>query len=223
MRVRAITPIRVGREELRRRQVRYDRLSPPGVVVELEDLPDRSDVPRALDDDDAVRASEAVVASLVAATDPSRHDVILPDCVLDPAVGIVDSPLPLVGISGLVSHHLRSLGLRYATVARNQAISDELTRKLAFHDTDDGLTDALVLDLSLDAIADDRAWDEALGVARRRAADGGADVVVNGCSAVDLLGTDDRLPPVIDPTAQALRLLDVGAAMLVGGAVEAVR
>lgn len=210
MRIRAITPIHVGGEELRRRQARYNRLAPPGLELHLHDLPDGSEVPRALGDDDAVRASEAAVAAAAAETDPNRYDVIVPDCVLDPAVGVATAPLPLVGISALVVHHLTALGRRYAIVTRNRAISDEYVRKLAFYGFDGDLTGALVLDLAFDAIADDRVWDQALRAAREKAAAGGAAVVVNGCSAVDLLDAVDGLPPALDPTALALRLLAAG-------------
>ena len=63
MRIRAITPIRVGATELARRQRRYRRLSPAAIEVTLVDLEDGPDVPRALETEDDVRRSERLVVA----------------------------------------------------------------------------------------------------------------------------------------------------------------
>lgn len=222
MRIRAITPIHVGRDELARRQARYHRLSPTGLTVDLHDLPAGSEIPRSLEDADGVQASEEAVGAAIRETDPAAYDLVLPDCVLDPAVGVVTGPVPVVGIMGLVSHHLSSLSRPYASVTRNEAIRVELARKLTEYGTDRLHTGGLVLDLSFDAIADDDAWGEALLGARRAAAEAGARVVVNGCSAVELFDRHDGLPLAIDPTALALELLASTASRHAGGAARVV-
>ena len=61
-------------------------------------------------------------------------------------------------------------------------------------------------------IADDARWVAALGGAVDALAGDGAELVVNGCSAVDLDGADPFPVPVVDPTALALRLIGAGEA-----------
>jgi len=102
VRIRAITPIRVGATELARRQRRYRRLSPAAIEVTLVDLEDGPDVPRALETEDDVRRSERLVVAEARRTSAEEFDVVLPDCVLDPGVGVgADTPVPLVGILSL--------------------------------------------------------------------------------------------------------------------------
>lgn len=202
-RVLAITPIRVTDEELARRQARYDRLSPPGVEVHLDNLADTPGVPRALDTAEQVATSERLMAAQLAGADPSRYDALLPDCVLDPVVGTDhDLPLPLHGLTRLSAHHLAGLGVRIGAVARNRAIADELDRKLASY----GLATAgptAVMDLSFDAIADDAVWAAAVADTVTGL---DVDVVLNACSAVEV-GEQGSGPRLVDPTRTALALL----------------
>src|SRR5690606_23971595 len=101
MRVKAITPMHVGAEEIERRQRRYDRLAPAGMTITLFDLPASDGTPVALETADDIRASESLVIEAALATDPAQFDAILPDCVLDPGVPELDrrSPLPVLGIT----------------------------------------------------------------------------------------------------------------------------
>jgi len=204
MRVRAITPIHVDAGELARRQRRYDTLAPPGVCVHLDDLGDGADVPRALETVDDIRRSEALVRAQLRRTDPAEYEVVLPDCVLDPAVDAdPDQPVPVLGILRLATHLLAATGQRFAAVARNRAIADELARKVAGYGLGDLLTDVRVLGLEVSQIPDDTAW---AGAIRRAVAGTDAPVVINGCSAVEVAQRDER-PRVVDPTAAALRML----------------
>src|SRR5689334_183738 len=99
MRLLSITPIVVDEAELARRQARYDELAPEGVTVVLELLGTDPDLPRALETDDDVRASEAALQARYAAVDPTGWDGYLPDCVLDPLTGTDHGlPRPVFGI-----------------------------------------------------------------------------------------------------------------------------
>lgn len=213
LRIRSITPIHVGPEELGRRQARYDAFSPAGVRVTLEDLPDAPDVPRELATVEDIEASEQAVMVAALGTDPSRFDLILPDCVLDTGVARIRAagpPVPVVGLSELTSGFVNGLGLRLAAVTRNVPIGDALDRVISSSTPTGTFVGVENLDLSFADISDDVRWNGALEAARQRIeSSGGADVILNGCSAVDVTIGDGM--PVFDPTRLALRLLAVAA------------
>ena len=207
LRVRSITPIDVPPTELARRQRRYDRLSPTGISVTLDNVGDRA--PTALDTEADIRASDQLVAHLACDTDADRFDVVVPDCVLDPGIDAA-APVPVVGLLRLAAGHCAAVGTRFGAVTRNPAIGEELARRLRRYGLDASFVGNDVLDLGFDAIADDARWQAAVGVARDRLASQGARVVLNGCSAVDL-GDDAAAGPVVfDPTRLALALLGAG-------------
>jgi allantoin racemase len=210
LRVRSVTPIRVGPEELRRRQARYDQFSPAGVQVVLEDLPASDAMPRQLATRADIEASDAAVAEVLLDTRPDQFDVLLPDCVLDPGLDRIraaDPAVPAVGLSELVSRFVTGLGLPLAAVARNRPIGEELDRRLRAYGLGGHYWGVEVLDLSFDDIADDARWNAALSATRDRLTGVGA--ILNGCSAVDV-ATDGGVP-VFDPARLALRLLGVAA------------
>jgi Asp/Glu/hydantoin racemase len=202
MRILAITPIAVDDEELARRQQRYDRLSPAGLSVHLQNAGTGSEVPRALETEADIAASEAMLVDRFAAADAEEFDAYLPDCVLDPVVDhAAQLPRPVHGIGRLAGHYLAGLGVRPGAVARNQAIAAELDRKLAGY----GLTTepTAVMDLSVEDIADDATWAAAV---ERTVAGLNCRAVINACSAVEVTaGTGG--PVLLDPTATALRML----------------
>lgn len=203
MRILAITPIAVDDEELARRQARYDRLSPAGLTVHLENVGNGSEVPRALETAEDIVASEAVLLERYAAVDTHRYDAFLPDCVLDPVVEHADRmPRPVHGIGRLTAHYLAGLGLTTGAVARNQAIANELDRKLASY----GIATAkltVVMDLTVEDIADDATWAAAV---ERTVAGLDCQAVINACSAVEVTEHSGG-PLLLDPTAAALRMI----------------
>ena len=208
MRIRAITPIRVGATELARRQRRYRRLNPAAIEVTLVDLEDGPDVPRALETEDDVRRSERLVVAEARRTNAEEFDVVLPDCVLDPGVGVgADTPVPLVGILSLTAHLLAGTGARFAALTRNEAIAAELAAKVRYYGLADRLTEVRVLGLDVASIPDDSAWADAIG---RAVGDLPVATVVNGCSAVELQPHRSG-PVIVDPTATALRVLGLVA------------
>ena len=210
MQILAVTPIAVPEDELRRRQDRYNRLAPAGLTVTLHNLGTDSSVPRALETDDDVAASEAAVTGWFAAADPEGFDAFLPDCVLDPGVG-PDGPAltrPVLGLTRLGAGFLSGSGATIGAVARNAAIARELERKVASYGL--GLHKPVaVLGLALEDIADDAGWNRAVDTALATLS---ADYVLNACSAVNLTGRAAGGPVLVDPTALALQL----AALLAG-------
>ena len=213
LRIRAITPIHVGTAELARRQARYDLFSPDGLTVTLEDLPDDASVPRQLASVEDIDASNRTVARIAMDTDPEEFDLVMPDCVLDTGLTelrAVTTPVPVVGLSEIAAGYIRGLGLRLAAVTRNTPIGDELRERLESYGVGDKLTGVENLGLSFEDIADDVRWSGALEAARVRIqANGGADAILNSCSAVDV--TVGEGIPVFDPTRLALRLLALAA------------
>jgi hypothetical protein len=106
------------------------------------------------------------------------------------------------------------MNLQMAAVARNQPIADELADRIAAAGWGDRLDGVVVLDLSLEDIADTGRWNEAVA-AGLATAGLQVDAVINGCSAVEVRSSDG--PAVLDPTALALRLIGAGTALFGGG------
>jgi Asp/Glu/hydantoin racemase len=218
MRLLAITPIVVSDAELARRQRRYDALAPDGVTVVLEHL---GEGPRALETEVDVRDSEQALLERYRAVDPDGWDGFLPDCVLDPVVGLGHGlSRPVHGLARLASAFVVGQGARMAAVARNDAIARELDRKLAEYDVR-LVGPTTVLDLAVEDIADDDAWAAAV---ESRVADLDCDFVLNACSAVEV-ADQQRAPFLLDPTRTALALLGLRAAVTgdVGAVAGAVR
>lgn len=202
MKIRAVTPIHVSDDELERRRRRYDRLAPAGVTVELTDLGDGPEVPRALETEQDVRRSESLVVQALRQTDPAHFDAFLPDCVLDPGAEVA-GPVPVLGLLRLSSHLLGGIGQPFSAVARNTAIADELGRRLALYGMAGQCPQVRVLGLSVTDIEDEATWARSVAAA---VADLEVGAVVNGCSAVDVLPAGGG-PRVLDPTATALQVL----------------
>lgn len=204
LRIRAITPIHVDAGELHRRQSRYSRLAPAGVAIRLDDLGAGPAVPRALQTADDIRRSETLVVEEIRRTDPDGFDGVLPDCVLDPGVGLdIGAALPVLGLLRLSTHLLAGVGQPFAAVTRNQAIGAELRRKVDIYGLTSLLCDVRVLGLSVEDIADDDTWAAAIVGS---VGDLPVGTVVNGCSAVEVQPAEAG-PRIIDPTAAALQVL----------------
>ncbi|MFZ5871539.1 MAG: aspartate/glutamate racemase family protein [Actinomycetota bacterium] len=210
MRIYSVTPIHVSDAELARRQARYDALCPQGLSVELHEI--GSAAPRALETEQDVRASEALVAEALADAASRGYDALMPDCVLDPAVADLAGTLevPVLGLLRLSVGWSVITGRTASAVARNRAIADEIEARVAAYGWTSAFTGVDVLDVDVHAIADATRWAEAMEGAVERLAAGGASLVVNGCSAVDLPAGVGRDAVVVDPTALALRLLAAG-------------
>jgi Asp/Glu/hydantoin racemase len=210
MRVKAITPIRVGDAELSRRQERYRALAPASLDVVLFDLSQDDGVPESLDSEAAIRASERFVIEEALATDPEAYDAVLPDCVLDSGLDTLqrESPVPAFGILQLSAGFLSALGLWFASVTRNRPIGDELRSRLLGYGYATRFDGNVVLDLDFTDVANDARWNEALAGVLGRFEGSSTKAVINGCSAVEL---GDREPgglALVDPTGLALRILD---------------
>jgi Asp/Glu/hydantoin racemase len=206
MRVYAVTPIHVGPAELARRQDRYERLA-PGLRIELHDLP--ASAPAALETAAQVRESEECVIAAVHAADLGGYDAVLPDCMLDPGIDQLSAGLsiPVFGLLRLSAGALSALGRPFGAVARTQPIADELAARLRSDGLDHGFSGCAVLGVSVQAIADDRAWTAALTRTVDQLAATGVSAVINACSAVDIDREQPLAAAVIDPTATALTLL----------------
>jgi len=213
VKIRAIAPILLPQDELLRRRDRYAAISPPNVSIHLDNL---TAGPQRLESDRQIRRSENLVFDEAMRTDHEQFDAIFLDCVLDPALERLQtaSPLPVFGITHLVSNYLGSLNLRMAAVARNKAIADELADRIDSFGWSSHLEKVIVLDLSLKDIGDTDLWNTTIA---ERVGSGeleSIDVVINGCSAVEVRPVGG--PTVIDPTALALALIGVGTHLLAG-------
>lgn len=208
MRLRALAPIVLPADELDRRRVRYSAISPPNIEIRLDNLPEG---PSRLETEGQIRMSERLVLEEAMRTDAARFDGVLLDCVLDPALEQLqeEAAVPVFGITHLVSNFLGSLGLRMAAVARNESIAHELDDRIHAFGWSQWMHGVIVLDLSLEDIGDTDLWNRKV---RDHVVSGdldGVDVVINGCSAVEVRPASG--PRIIDPTALALKLIGIGA------------
>ncbi|MEW1975458.1 aspartate/glutamate racemase family protein [Microbacterium profundi] len=212
MKVRVITPIRVGAEELNRRQQRYTRLAPQGWDLALEDLPDDPGSPTELTSREQIAASEQVGLAVGSHTDAARYDALLPDCVLDPNLAALHdaNEIPVLGITRLSAGFLASLGIRFGVVTRNEIIADEYRAVIERYGLGDSFQGAYVLGLSVEDVANTEIWNAAVMEAAQSAQQDGVTVLVNGCSAVEVV-VEQFSVRVIDPTALALRVADFAA------------
>lgn len=213
MRIRVITPILVGDEELGRRQARYTRLAPQGWELVVEDLPDDPDSPTQLASRENLDASERAGLAAGAGTDVDQYDALLPDCVLDPALAELEASndIAVLGITRLSAGFLSSLGIRFGVLTRNETIAEEYRAVIERYGLTGSFRGAYVLGLSVEDIADTMKWNAAVVDTAARAQADGVTVLVNGCSAVEVV-VEQFSVRVIDPTALALRVAAFGAA-----------
>jgi Asp/Glu/hydantoin racemase len=209
--VHAITPLHLDDNEVERRRRRYVDLAPPGVTLTLQNLGSGDEIPRQLATAEDIAASEVAVLAAMREVDPATVDVLLPDCVLDPAVPTArdEVAVPVHGIAELAAGVVAALGLPFTAVARNRAIADELDRVLARY----GHVNARpthVLDLSFEAITDHEVWNDAVAGMTTQLASTPVRHVLNGCSAVEVRGGDTGVV-VFDPTRLALETLGLAA------------
>lgn len=202
MRVYAVTSIHVQAEELSRRQERYDRISPPGVTVELHDLGPTA--PQTLETAEDVRTSARLVAEALRAADDAGYDALLPDCPLDPGVDEVSGTLT-TPVHGQLQLTLDEITAAAGAVTMNEVIAATLATRAAAHGTE--LVATSVLDLDHTMLSADTRWLAALGTAVNELADAGAEVVINGCATVELDNARSGRIPVVDPAVTALRRL----------------
>jgi Asp/Glu/hydantoin racemase len=209
MRIFATTPIHVGPVELGRRQARYDRLSPGPIRIALHDLPQSA--PHSLDSEADVRRSEQCVADMLASVPSDEYDAAIADCVLDPGVLLATgrANVPVFGLLRLAAGFIAGTGRRWGAVTRNVPIAEEFERMVGQYGHGNSFTRVEVLDLGFDAIADDAVWNESLSGAVKRLSADGAEIIFNGCSAVDL-GEMPAGVVVMDPTLVALHMLALG-------------
>lgn len=208
MNVIAVTPIHVDPLELARRQSRYDRLAPEGLTIQVVDV--GPDAPTELNTDSEVRSSESAVAARVRALS-GQAPLVLPDCVLDPAVdaGVEVGGQAMTGVLRLAASHLAALGRPFGSVTRNPAISEELTRRLHDYGLAERHVGDVVLDLGFESVTDHAMWMSAVGGGLEELGRRGAVHVINGCSAVDVPPGEDP-PHLVDPVQLALRLIGAG-------------
>jgi Asp/Glu/hydantoin racemase len=169
------------------------------------DQPDRPDVPHSFDTDELVASSEPCVVSQAGLLTLEPDDHVMPDCILDTALESVTEQLdaPVHGILRMNTSFFHALGLRYGAVARNHAVGDALDRRIRGYDTSGDFVGTSILDLPTEAVADTPRWNAALAEHVQALADRGAQVVINGCSAVDVADQAWAIP-VIDPTQLAI-------------------
>lgn len=207
LRVKAIAPLHLSDEEMYRRQARFDRLGGDQLAITLVNLTGNG-APQRLDTPGQIVVSERLTAEDIDRTDRSRFDVVMPDCVLDPAVTEgAATPVPVAGILRLVTGYLAAMDRPFAAVTRNRAIGDELARKVKSYGLSAWLTGIHVLDVDFCLVADHQGWSDAMAPLRGELEAAGVQTLFNGCSAVDLDTDHLGSVAVVDPTALALRLL----------------
>lgn len=210
LRVKAIAPLRLEPAEMVRRQARYDLLGGPELEITLVNL-EGEGAPLRFDHHQEIAVSERLTYQSMLDTDPDQYDVLLPDCVLDPAVDW--TPVPSVAVHGilrLASGFIHALGLPFAAVTRNATIGDELRRKVESYGLLQYLSSVEILDVDFCFVSDHDQWEKAMKPLAEALSKQGVKVLLNGCSAVDIGQRRVGELLVVDPTELALRALSVG-------------
>ena len=210
LRVKAIAPLRLEPAEVVRRQARYDLLGGPELEITLVNL-EGEGAPLRFDHHQEIAASERLTYQSMLDADPGQYDVLLPDCVLDPAVDWTPAPaVPVHGILRLASGFIHALGLPFAAVTRNAAIGDELRRKVESYGLSQYLSSVEILDVDFCFVSDHDQWEKAMKPLVEDLSRKGVKVLLNGCSAVDIGQRRVGELLIVDPTELALRALGVG-------------
>ena len=207
IRIKAIAPLKLDPTEVRRRQARYDALAAGRASITLVNLSD-SNAPQRLDSEEDIRQSEQLVYDEILRTVADEFDLVLPDCVLDPAIGeAFRAPVPTHGILQLASAALHQQRAFYLGVTRNDAIGTEFSNKVRNYGYGDDLKAMATLNVDFCFISDHQGWAKAMWPTLERARAAGLHYVLNGCSAVDIDDPVVEDVKVIDPTALALESL----------------
>lgn len=207
--MKAIAPLRLEPEELIRRQSRYDLLGGPNLKITLFNL-DGDGAPLRFDKPEEIVSSEHLTYREMLATDPDLFDVILPDCVLDPAVNWTPSPdVNVQGILRLAGGFISSLDVPFAAVTRNSVIGNDLRNKIEAYGLSKFLTSVEILDIDFCFVSDSDQWEAAMKPLATELSKRGVRVLLNGCSAVDIQMRRIGDLLVVDPTELALRALVV--------------
>jgi allantoin racemase len=205
VRIYAVTSIHLTAEDLTRRQERYDLVSPPGITVELHTL--GPEAPSTLETLADVRESERLVTAALRAADGTGYDALLADCLLDPGVAELSAALatPVHGLLALTLDHVHAAGQVAGVVTRTGALAAEIAARAEGYGRP--LASTSVLDLGPAAFDEHTRWLAGLGKAVNELADAGAEIVINGCGAVELINARSGRVPVVDPTLIALQQL----------------
>jgi Asp/Glu/hydantoin racemase len=158
-----------------------------------------------------MQASEHCVVEALSAAARGGYDALMPDCVLDPGVSRLQGAVhvPVIGMLRLNLCYATAVGAEWGAVVRNEAIAAELGNVIQTYGFGKTLSRVRVLGLDVESIADEQAWQAAVGSAAMELADGGVSSIINGCSAAET-GAGESRPRIIDPARQALRLMAAG-------------
>lgn len=203
MRVISITPVHVTDAEFNRRQERYDRISPEGLKVTLVNFIQLD--PKELETSGDVVASDLGLFADISSINRRDYDFLMPDCVLDPGFRKGGDEF-VVGMLESVMSDLVNSGHQIGAVTRNDAIGAELVRRIDEYGYSANFVGNEVINLSFDAISNEELWHSSLETAVEKLAAKGASIVINGCSAVNLI--ESRLVlEVVDPAEMALDII----------------
>jgi Asp/Glu/hydantoin racemase len=203
MRIISITPVHVTEAEFNRRQERYDRISPEGLKVTLINFIHLD--PKELETSEDVVASDLGLFADISSINRRDYDFLMPDCVLDPGFR-KDGDEFVVGMLECVMSDLVNSGHQIGSVTRNDAIGAELVRRIDEYGYSANFVGNEVINLGFDAISNEDLWHSSLETAVEKLAAKGASIVINGCSAVNLI--ESRLVlEVVDPAEMALDII----------------
>jgi Asp/Glu/hydantoin racemase len=203
MRVISITPVHVTEAEFNRRQERYDRISPEGLKVTLINFIQLD--PKELETSEDVVASDLGLFADISSINRRDYDFLMPDCVLDPGFRKGGDEF-VVGMLECVTSDLVNSGHQIGSVTRNDAIGAELVRRIDEYGYSANFVGNEVINLGFDAISNEDLWHSSLETAVEKLAAKGASIIINGCSAVNLI--ESRLVlEVVDPAEMALDII----------------
>ena len=161
--------------------------------------------PKELETSADVLASDNGVFADINLINQQDYDFLMPDCVLDPGFRKGGDEF-VVGMLESVMSDLVNSGHQIGSVTRNDAIGAELVRRIDEYGYSANFVGNEVINLGFDAISHEDLWHSSLETAVEKLAAKGASIVINGCSAVNLI--ESRLVlEVVDPAEMALDII----------------
>lgn len=157
VRLRLVTAITVSDAQLAVRRAVYEAALPGHFDVTLVNAATEGPATERIESRADLRSADEAVRSVL--REEIDADLLVPDCVLDPAYPDYDgAPVPVLGMFEAVAGHVRDRGRTFRVVARNEIMAARLTELSGHYGVDDTFGRAVALEVPSEHAFDASAW-----------------------------------------------------------------
>ena len=183
--VKIISPIKIDKTDLRRRQTRYSEQSGASTIVKVFNLVDG---PETLSTPGDILFCEHAVFQEGMNTDPDEFDAILIDCAFDPALAalVEQSPIPTFGPMKATLAILSLLVSKFSFIARSERQIAWLTEVAQNYGHKNLVVSAHALGISYNESRNPKIFDRAMIKEIKASLQDGAEAVVLGSTTMSL-------------------------------------